>query len=134
MSKLCSAKASSMSRWLHWRNHSPAKFELSRPVWPTSFWGLARDDKHVREVNDESDKRDESSEPSESDSNATPTCTCARTSSRHGWRIPCKCSGATASTSSSTSSSATTPSVYEFGTEDGEEIGIIGQHYKFSDD
>jgi len=131
MSKLCSAKASSMSRWVHWKYHSPAKFNLSRPIWSTHFWSVGRDTELMREVSDESNECDKSSESSESIIVAATATTYTGTATSCG--ISCQRSG-TATATTATSSSATANNGYEFGAESGEEIGIIGKHYKFSDD
>jgi hypothetical protein len=111
MSKQRPRKASSMSKWFRGIYNAAANFNMSRSLRAAAGRILDRDTEHVREECNKSDQHVESSQSVESSSvtsrTCTPaTCSCARTSTRNGYRIPCACSISASRSSSSNSSSA----------------------------
>ena len=69
---------------------------------------------HMREESNQSNEHEQSGQPSESavttTGTCTPaTCTCARTSSRNGYRIPCKCTSGSATTPTSSTKHTSFP-------------------------
>ncbi len=97
-----------MSRWLHWINNRKQNFCLLYTIQRTAMERLDSITRRLRKESNKSNKHEQSGKSSESAittyGNCTPaTCTCARTSSRNGYRIPYKCTtGSTASSRSST--------------------------------
>ena len=90
-----------MSRWVRGIYNSAANFVLSGSLRAASGRTMGRKSKYLSEEPNKSDQHDkscESSEPSSvtADSCTPATCSCARASSRNGYRIPCACSGTTA--------------------------------------
>ena len=75
MPSLYSRKASSVSRWLHWNSHAPAKFNLSRPVRGTHFWAVGRDTQLMQARANERAECDKSCQSDISNRNAH-VCTC----------------------------------------------------------
>jgi len=82
---------------------------LSYTLQSACYFTMDGNNKHMREESNQSNEHDKSGQSSESnivtaDTCTAATCTCARTSSRNGYRIPCKCtSGSTATSSKHTS-------------------------------
>ena len=82
MSKLCSRKASSMSRWVRGIYNTAANFVMSGSLRAAAGRTLDRDTEHVRQINDQSPECLKSGEPDKSGesinaTNCTPaTCRC----------------------------------------------------------
>jgi len=92
-----------MSRWLRWLNNGKQGIKLLNAIQRSCMERLASYAGQLRKERNQSNQYEQSSQSSESnivtaDSCTPATCTCARTSSRNGYRIPCKCaSGSTTS-------------------------------------
>ena len=128
MPSLYSRKASSVSRWLHWNSHAPAKFNLSRPVRGTHFWAVGRDKQLMQARANERAECDKSCQSDISDRDAH-ICTC------HATRI-CNCPDgecADADGDDEYSEPSFIPSGSkgrgEGGNENGSQGGIISQHF-----
>jgi len=124
MSSLYSRKPSSVSRWLHWNSHAPAKFNLSRPVRGTHFWAVGRDKQLMQARANERGERDQSCQSDISDRDAH-VCT------SHASRI-CNCPDgecADADRDDEYSEPSIIPSRDKGGSENGSQGGIISQHF-----
>ena len=56
----------SMSDRLRWLDNTDEIINLSRSIWATRYGSLDDNDRHVREVNQQSDKPNESCQPNQS--------------------------------------------------------------------
>lgn len=118
-----------MSKWIRGIYNAAANFNMRNALQSASGRTLGGNNKQLPEESNESNQHVKSSEPVEpssitADTCTTATCTCARTSSRNGYRIPCKCDATTnkcaTSGSATTATTATSEHTSSASTKDGE--------------